>query len=311
MTLRIAPRPAEGAATDVVAFGENSVDLVVRLRLPLERGSKVPVDAITERSGGQALTAAVACARLGWRACCAGVTGDDERAAAVRRTLEAAGVEPQLIRRPGGATRSALVLVEPDTGDRTVLEHRAVALSLTEDETPVWLAASGRVLLVDAADVPASTRMARAAHGAGVPVIVDVDRDAEGVAGLLEAIDVLVVPESFAVGFTGRPAVGEAVAGLARRFEPAIVIATLGPEGSLALVEGHEMRTPAPRIEPVDTTGAGDAFRAGFASAWLELGAAAPVEALLRRANVLAALSCLGEGALGGLPRRADLDRYL
>jgi sugar/nucleoside kinase (ribokinase family) len=86
-----------------------------------------------------------------------------------------------------------------------------------------------------------------------------------------------------------------------------MTVATLGSEGSLARFEGREIRTPAITVEVLDTTGAGDAFRGGLASAWLRAGNGAQVDQLLRYANAVAALNCRAVGAQAGLPTPTEV----
>jgi sugar/nucleoside kinase (ribokinase family) len=62
------------------------------------------------------------------------------------------------------------------------------------------------------------------------------------------------------------------------------------------------VRTPAFPVPVVDTTGAGDAFRAGLAAAWVRGGEAATLARALAVANATAALNCRAEGAQQGLP---------
>jgi sugar/nucleoside kinase (ribokinase family) len=88
------------------------------------------------------------------------------------------------------------------------------------------------------------------------------------------------------------------------------VAVTLGDEGSLARCGGREIRTRAFPVACVDTTGAGDAFRGGFAAGVLR----APdgdIEDALLYANAVAALNCRGLGARGGLPTPAEVDALL
>jgi sugar/nucleoside kinase (ribokinase family) len=310
MALSVAPREAGSTPYDVATFGESGIDLVGRLAGRLVAGTKIDLEALEELVGGQAATAAVACARLGWRSRYLGVLGRDEAGETIARRLREEGVDVLAVWREGVASRTAVVLVNPD-GDRTVLSRRPAALSLDADETPTSAATSGRVLIVDATDLPASIRMARAARAAAVPVIVDVDQIGRGVDDLLAESDILIVPAGFPEAFTGLGSTGAALAALATRFQPALAVVTLGAEGSLAVADGRELRTRPPDTLVRDTTGAGDAFRGGFAAAWLERGPAAEPDDLLRYANAVAALNCRALGALDGLPRRAELAPYL
>src|SRR5579863_8680306 len=88
--------PSEAKAVDVVGLGENSVDLVaVAPRFP-RPDTKQTLSGLAPLVGGQAATAMVACARLGWRARYLGGVGDDEDGRRVTASLEAAGVDVQV-----------------------------------------------------------------------------------------------------------------------------------------------------------------------------------------------------------------------
>jgi sugar/nucleoside kinase (ribokinase family) len=98
---------------------------------------------------------------------------------------------------------------------------------------------------------------------------------------------------------------------MARRFEPSLTCATLGPRGSLSLLDGKEVRTPAFDVHVEDTTGAGDAFRAGFIAAWLRAGDEPSVHDVLRYAHGVAALNCRRLGARDGLPRHEEVEELI
>jgi sugar/nucleoside kinase (ribokinase family) len=307
MTLGLSLPSHESKPFDVVGFGEASLDLVAVTRGWPEPDSKMPLDSFEILPGGQTATAMVACARLGWRARYVGALGDDEFGGRVLGALAAEGVEPTVVRRAETRSRFAVALVDRLSGRRTILEHRDPRLTVGEVDFPdeVWI--SGRLLMVDATDIPAATRAARAARAAGVPTLIDVERPADGLDALLESIDVIIAAGTFPAAHSGARSVGEGLARLEARFRPALVVATLGPDGSLARWRGQEIRTPAPDVSVVDTTGAGDAFRGGFASAWLELGPQAAVPALLEFANKTGAANCRALGAQTGLPTRKEL----
>jgi sugar/nucleoside kinase (ribokinase family) len=70
------------------------------------------------------------------------------------------------------------------------------------------------------------------------------------------------------------------------------------------------VRTPALRVDCVDSTGAGDAFRGGFAAGCLTM-PEGDVEEVLAYANAVAGLNCRALGARGGMPTRADVEQAL
>ena len=170
---------------------------------------------------------------------------------------------------------------------------------------------AARVLLVDDHEPLAATVAARAAREAGVRTVIDVEKLRPGTEELLQHIDVIIAAEAFPSELTGLPDLGAALREMARRFEPAHTCATLGPKGSLSLVDGKEVRTPAFDVHVEDTTGAGDAFRAGFISGWLRAGADPNVHDVLRYAHGVAALNCRGLGARDALPRPDEVDELI
>jgi ribokinase len=82
------------------------------------------------------------------------------------------------------------------------------------------------------------------------------------------------------------------------------VLVTLGADGALLLDGDEERRLPAPAVEAVDTTGAGDTVNGALAA---ELAAGRRLLDAARFALAAAALSTRAHGARGGMPRREDL----
>ncbi len=301
--------PPAGRIADVVTLGENSLDFVAVAAPGVAIAAKRRLSRFDLLPGGQTATAAVACARLGLKARYIGAFGDDEWGARGRQTLAREGVELVAILHGGCASRVAVVLVD-EQGDRTVLEHRDDGLTIAP--IPARAIEDARLLIVDATDMAAAEVAVARARAAGMPTIVDVDRMDARTEALLEAIDVIIVPAPFLEAATGLGDPGAGLERLAARFSGAsAVIATLGEDGSLTRVQEREIATPGFRVPVRDTTGAGDAFRAGFAAAWLRQGPEAPIETILARANATAALNCRAVGAQTGLPSQDEVDRLL
>ena len=309
-TLDLTPPPAGSKPFDVVGYGENSLDFVGEVREWPAPDTKSALAGFRVSSGGQVATALAACARLGLRAHYVGVVGDDEWGRAVAAGLERHGIDATLVRRPETRTRTAIVLVDA-AGRRTILEQRSARLALDTDDVEPHEFQSGRIFLTDATDLRGAARAATIARAAGAPVIVDVDRLVPDLDALLDASDVVIASAGFVPAYTGVPALGDAMAEFEARLAPRVIVATLGAEGSIARYRGREIRTSAPAVEVVDTTGAGDAFRGGFAAGWLQAAGPASLEAVLAFANAVAALSCRGVGAQASLPELAEVSRVL
>ena len=310
--MRLPDLPGPQQPFDVITLGLNSLDIVAVIPAHPIAGGKTRIEQFAHLPGGQSASAAVGCARLGWRTQYIGTYGDDDAARIGIESLERDGVDTTLVRRVAGATsHTSLVLVDSRTGDRTVIWYRDSRLAMAVKHVPTDAIGRGRVLLVDDHEPLAATVAARAARNAGVRTVIDVEKLRPGTEELLQHIDIIIAAEALPSELTGLPDLGAALREMARRFEPSLTCATLGPKGSLSLVDGKEVRTPAFDVHVVDTTGAGDAFRAGFIAGWLRGGPDANVHDVLRYAHGVAALNCRGLGARDALPRHDEVEELI
>jgi ribokinase len=85
------------------------------------------------------------------------------------------------------------------------------------------------------------------------------------------------------------------------------VVISLGEEGALAVDRAALNRFPAHRVNVVDTTGAGDAFRAGLA---VKIAEGASLGDAVRFANACGALACTVMGAEPSMPKRKAVERF-
>jgi sugar/nucleoside kinase (ribokinase family) len=296
---------------DVAGLGLNSIDLVAVVAEYPVSNSKQRLQRFARLPGGQIATALSVCARLGWKTRYIGSFGDDVLGQLSRDSLTSEGVDLSASRTVAGATNQfAIVIVDARSGDRTVLWDRHPALTMPASAVSRDAATCGRMLIVDCHETAAATEAARFARQAGLPTVIDVERVRPGINELLQQIDAIIAAESFPRELTGYDQTGRALEALAKEFNAPLVSVTLGAEGSLTRCLGREWRTPAFQVDCVDTTGAGDAFRGGFAAGCLR----APdgeVEDVLRYANAVAALNCRALGARGGLPTSEEVEQLL
>ena len=311
MRLPIAIAPATSRPIDVVTVGLNSIDLVAVVQQYPASNSKQRLESWSKRPGGQMATAAAVCARLGWRARYIGAFGSDDLAVMGRASLTDEGVDVSAAWDvPGATSQFAVIIVDAGTGERTVLWNRHPGLTMRAEQIDRAAATSGRMLLVDCHETPAAAQAARVARAAGIPTVVDVEKVRDGIHDLLVHIDCILAAEAFPAALTGYGDQGRALAAIADEYRAPIVAVTLGDEGSLALCDGREIRTPAFPVTCVDSTGAGDAFHGGFVAACLR-NPDGDVEDVLAYANAVAALNCRALGARGGMPTPAEVDAML
>jgi sugar/nucleoside kinase (ribokinase family) len=295
-----------------VGFGLNAVDHLIVVPAYPAFDTKTRFDAHVQAAGGQTATAMVALKRLGLRTAYAGRFGSDGEGRFGLETLRAEGVDTECAEVVEGARNQiAFIIIDARTGERTILWQRDVRLAYTAEEAPAEFATRGRVLHLDAHDPPACARLARAARAAGTIVSADIDNIYEGLPELLPLIDVLVSSSEFPRRLTGITDERAALAELKTRLHPeAVVGMTLGVRGALLYQEGVFVEAPAFAVPGGcrDTTGAGDAFHAGFLYGLLQ---GEEVETCLTLGCAVAALKCRDLGARAALPTACELNQFL
>ena len=295
---------------DVLGVGCNSVDYVYRVPASPRAGTSTAKQRVSSHSascGGQTATAMAACAALGLRAAYLGAIGHDENGRRVRAELVRRGVDVSPIVTREAPNRFAVITVDEATGDRMVLWDRDPRLNLTEREVECSLIRAARLVHVDDEDQDASIRAARLARDAGIPVTSDIDRLTDRTPELLAAVTVPIVSEHLLPELTGEGDPARALRVL-RRSHDGLLCVTLGPAGAMLLAGDEVVHEPAFEVTAVDTTAAGDVFRAGFIHGLLHR--AGPRE-LLRFANAAAAIACTRPGAMGSVPGKKEIAALL
>jgi len=298
------------AAWDVVGVGCNSVDYVNLLpAVPQPQGpyAKMRIRRQIVSCGGQMTTALAACAKLGLRAKYLGVTGTDENGRRLRTTMAGYQVDMTDAVIRDVPNRYAVILVDESTGERIVLWDRDERLQLRPRELPSDVFASALLIHVDDDDQQAAIEAARFGRAAGLPVTSDIDKLTDRTEELVAAVTIPIFAEHVPLALTGRSDPESALRHL-RRQHQGLLCVTLGPQGALALDGDRAIQVPAFRVSPIDTTGAGDVFRAGFIYGLLR---GWPTEQVLRFANAAAGVSCTRLGALSGVPELVDVEALL
>ncbi len=302
---------AQSKDFDAVGFGLNAVDHLLVVPQYPEFDTKVRFTAYEKSAGGQTASAMVALQRLGLKTAYAGRFGSDEAGRFGLLSLEYEGVNLEFAESIEGAeTQVAFIIIEEKTGERTIVWDRDDRLSYRADEAPVEIATRGRVLHLDAHDPPACATMARAARAAGAVVTVDVDNIYEGLPELLPLVDVLITSSEFPRRLTGIAGLNDALIEIKSRYGCAIVGATIGAKGALVYFDGDFIHSPALAVPGGcrDTTGAGDAFHAGFIYGMLN---GRDLEGCLKLGTAVAALKCRALGARVALPTESELVDFL
>lgn len=255
---------------DLLVVGSANADLVVGVERRPAAGETVLGSDLAVHPGGKGGNQAVAAARLGARTVLLARVGDDAHGRLLLESQKAAGVETAGVLVGGAPTGVALITVDP-SGDNSIVVSPGANARLTPEDVraagPLFDAA--RVVSVQL-EIPSETVAEVAgAMSPGGRLVLNPSPPAPLPDRVLAACDPLVVNEHEARYMLGEGAGGtpeewaRALLGLG----PQSVVVTLGAAGALVADgrTGDVVPVPSPRVEAVDTTGAGDAFTAALA----------------------------------------------
>jgi len=270
-------------------------------------GATTYVHRLLVQGGGLSATAAVAMARLGADVRLLTRVGDDDVGRQVLDGLRKEGVDVSgAAIKAGALTPCSVVMVDPDTGDRTIYHFPGAGLERGASAPDVSFVRSSQALVVDSFWREEALAAARAAREADVPVVADFAPGAE-VEELAGLVDVYIVPESWARG-TGDAGDPDAALRRLHSYGANIAVVTGGRDGCWYSSDDESGHCPAFEIEVVDTTGAGDVFHGAFAYA---LARGWQVSRCVEFAAAVTALKCRELGGRTGVPDLAETVDFL
>ena len=251
-----------------VGIAKGAMDMINRDQMVTIRKTQENLER-SQAPGGSVCNTMRAMACLGSKTGFIGKIGDDTVGEYYEQELKKAGVTPYFLRTEG-ISGSCTVLISPD-GERTMGTFLGPGPDITSEEIKDEILRNYNCiyiegyLLVNEELVKGTMQKAK---NAGLKVALDLSNFniVNAFHGLLEDIipnyvDILFSNESEAEAFTGLKA-QDAVKALSEKVEISLV--TLGKEGALVGSKGQVISVSAEGGKPVDTTGAGDHFAAGF-----------------------------------------------
>ena len=292
----------------VVVAGELNVDLILQGYHDFPQpGKEVLVDDFAMVLGSASAICAMGLARLGTPVAFLAKVGDDPWGRYCLECLAGRGIDTTRVRfEPGLKTGVTVGITSPR--DRALVSFLGSIAALTGEDVSDDALRGFQHLHVSSYFLQQRLRPSLAdvfarAGRLGLTTSLDPGHDpSEGwgddLVRTLRHVDVFLPNEVELRGLARTEEVEDAL----RRLENGRTrtVAKLGREGAAALDGGRFVRVPAFPVEPLDTTGAGDSFDAGFLHAWL---GGEPLEAALRLGAACGALSTLG---LGGTARQVD-----
>lgn len=283
-----------------MVFGSINADTSVFVDALPAPGETVHARRVLRSNGGKGANQACAAAFSGADTFMIGNVGDDADGVRSRSALSEAGVDDTDVLVVDAPTGMALITVDEHEAENTIVVAAGANALMTEEQAGAVAGAAAVVLQLE---VPMDAVIAAAQASVG-RTILNAAPAAELPIALLEAVEVLVVNET-ELDVVSRPFIsGGTVAEKARAIAgPPIVVVTLGADGALIIRGDSEAAVPAPRVAPVDTTGAGDCFVGALAAHLVD---GTDIEESVRRAVTVASRSTLFDGARGYLAESID-----
>ena len=264
----------------LLSLGSINADFQVRVDEPAGSRETQLAHDLCRLSGGKASNTAFIGARFGHRSLLLGRVGDDELAEQALAPLRQAGVEVCHVGRAAGqSTGVSMIMVPPDAKKNIVLATNA---NDCWDEAAI----DAMIAVIDGCETPAClvldyevparvvNKALEAADRKDIPAVLDPSFPDRVDEGLLPKLHAITPNVSEAEGLVGHSLDSmDKLADAARELQrdgPALVCIKLGDGGCVLATTDQTLHIPPGDVEPVDTTGAGDAFTGVFAVAMLE-----------------------------------------
>lgn len=273
-----------------------------------ERGRLSLVDEIGIGIGGCAANTGLALLKLGGDVGIMGKVGSDGFGDFVAETLKTHGADVSGVLRDAEVGTSATMIMIDDAGERTFIHYIGANARVRPEELDLNAICAARVfhfagaLVMPGFDGEPAASVLKAAREAGVTTSVDTVWDATGrwmelMAPLFPYTDVFLPSLSEAAEITGKTDPADVAAALIDLGVGTVGL-KLGEKGSYVRRGDEIVRAPAYPVTPVDGTGSGDAFVAGFLRGML---AGWDLEKTTRFANAVGGLCTTGMGTTAGL----------
>jgi ribokinase len=300
------------ATPTITVVGSFAVGLTIRAsKLPIFGETMLGSD-FDMGPGGKGSNQAVATTRLGVRSSLVAIVGTDKLADVAMDLYAAEGVDASLVTARGERTTGVGFIILNHKGENfIILDMGANELmdAASVDLAEKRIAESDVVMTVLEVPVAAAARAMELGRKHGAKTILNPAPARQLPDAIFASVDYLTPNESELRILLGLPAddprSSRDLARELRRRGVRNVVVTLGRSGALILNDELDVMVPAMEVEVTDTTGAGDAFNAGFAVALAE---GRNIVEATRFGVVCGGIACTRLGVIPSLPSRATAD---
>jgi sugar/nucleoside kinase (ribokinase family) len=293
---------------DVVGIGLSSVDYLGIVPYYPKADVKLELLELSQQGGGPVATALVTLARLGARATYIGKVGDDALGQFVMQEFRRESVNTDYtVIQKGGSAILTFIVVEKDTGIRTIFWSKKGVEPLRIEEVDRNVVTSARLLHIDEYEPEVAVVATEWARQSGIKVVLDAERVSSTTKKLVDLADYVIIPKHVALELahsTDLESAGEAI----YSDHGGVVVVTAGNQGAFYVSESQKHLQPAFRVPVVDTTGAGDVFHGAFVYGLLQNWNGGQTTEF---ACAVAALKCRKLGGRAGIPTLKETIDFL
>lgn len=298
----------------ILVIGSSNTDMVIKADHLPEPGETILGGTFFMNPGGKGANQAVAAARLGGKVTFIGKTGNDIFGRQARQLFEEEGINTQyLVSDPKNPSGVALITVDKNAENCIVVASGANAALVPKDLKKAEQEIISSSIILMQLEIPLETVswVASIAAEHKVKVILNPAPARELPPELIQNVSIITPNKTEAEMLSGVKVKdlhsAKEAGNVLRSMGVEIVIITLGVKGALVITNDILQLVPAPFVEAVDTTAAGDVFNGALAVAMAE---GMPVLEAVSFACNAAAVSVTRMGAQSSAPFRNELDAF-
>ncbi len=312
---------------DIICIGAALVDMVAQVERHPSDDDEVFVSNLNLFSGGAAANTAYACGKMGLSTAFIGKLGQNDLFGnKIINDFKEASVKTRLIKYSDSYKTGSAYVALNNKGERRIYAHSGAANYLTKNDLLMEeIAATKLIFLSSLQNIVPLLHAAKIGRNLNIPVILNpgmliIDQGFDYIKNLLEKIDILIISQkefrtlfNFKENDLSEDSIRKSSVSLFA-LGIKVIVTTLGEKGAFLLTTAHDELIHPLKIDKVtDTTGAGDAFSAGFIFGLVQ-NLSLKFEQV--RNNVIignfVAGNCIQKlGARNGIPRRNELKTFL
>jgi len=304
-------------ALDLLVLGEINPDLILRGNVVPEFGQvEKTVDDASLVTGSSAVITACGASRLGIRTGFIGLCGDDVFGRYMREQMIAAGIDVRPVKIDAGVQTGFTIHLTREDGDRALLTFPGAMAAFNEADVDTDWFRHARHLHIASFFLQESLRPAipgliQTARSNGLTISLDTNWDPTGkwdgnLREALSAIDIFLPNANEARAIAGADDLDAALYALGETIP--VIAVKCGSQGGRLHSKNKYLHCPTPPVTPLDTTGAGDTFNAGFIAARLK---GYDLNTALRVAVIAGSLSTRALGGTAGQPDWDEVRQHI